>query len=137
MSPKSGSDGEYIHPQQHESNDERRKIRKNDSTRASESACMQILVVIPNGVRNLSEVWNGETKRDSSARSAPRNDRTCILLQNFSFLSFYSMNEQRARFAKRAKLRGVFEPAARVGFRRGRGIGNGAMRDIRKTRILK
>jgi hypothetical protein len=107
---------------------------------------MQIFVVIPNGVRNLSEVWNGETKRDSSARSVPRftenvlrerNDETCILLQNFSFLSFYSMDEQRARLAKRAKLRGVFEPATRVGFRRGRGIGNAAMRYIRETRILK
>src|SRR5579863_2520578 len=54
-----------------------------------------------------------------------------------SQLRLCPMNEQCARLAEIAKLISVSKPSARVGFRRGSGIGNPAMRDIGETRIVK
>ena len=117
----------------------------------------ELLVVIPftvnahgepNGVRNPSCGVNAERKRDSSARGVPRNDepfrivneiqlRIPDLISAILFLSLYSVDEQRSRLTKRPKLRGVTEPAARIGFRRGRRIGDAAMRYIGEARIAK
>ena len=137
MSPKSGSDGEYIHPQQHESNSEKAIGPTEHVNPRHISARLQVYMVIPNGVRNLSEVWKARQRGIPRHAACLGMTGLAFCCKNFLFLSFYSVNEQRARFAKRAKLRGVFEPAARVGFRHGRGVGNAAMRDIREARILK
>ncbi len=45
------------------------------------------------------------------------------------------MNEQCAHLAEGAELSGISKPAARVGFGRGSGIGNLAMRDIGEARV--
>ena len=91
---------------------------------------------------------NAERKRDSSSRGVPRNDepfrivneiqlRIPDLISAILFLSLYSVDEQRSRLTKRSKLRRVAEPPARVGFGRGRRIGNAAMLYIREARIAK
>ena len=82
------------------------------------------------------------------ARGVPRNDEFFRIVHTIEvhiphfiravlFLTFYSMDKKCARLTKRSKLRGVTEPAARIGFRRGRRIGDAAMRYIGEARIAK